>query len=100
MATASGGVGRPGLPYLPGQGASDVPLGIRALLGTVMKMTALRPQILAAIVAATIFCTFTAWIGWKLQAVEVITGLTGAFIGFLGGISLRIIDSGTDEDKE
>jgi len=85
---------------MPGQGASDVPLGIWALLDTVMKMTALRPQILAAIVAATIFCTFTAWIGWKLQAVEVITGLTGAFIGFLGGISLRIIDSGTDEDKE
>ena len=69
-------------------------------MDTVMKMTAFRPQILASIVAATIFCTFTAWIGWKLQAVEVITGLTGAFIGFLGGISLRIIDSGTDEDKE
>jgi hypothetical protein len=51
-------------------------------------------------VAATVFCTFTAWIGWKLEAVEVITGLTGAFIGFLGGISLRIIDSGTDEDKQ
>ena len=65
-----------------------------------MKTTAFRPQILASIVAATIFCTFTAWIGWKFQAVEVITGLTGAFIGFLGGISLRIIDSGTDEDKE
>jgi len=75
-------------------------IGVRALLDKIMKMTALRPQILAAIVAATIFCTFTAWIGWKLQAVEVITGLTGAFIGFLGGISLRIIDSGTDEDKE
>ena len=65
-----------------------------------MKMTAFRPQILASIVAATIFCTFTAWIGWKLEAVEVITGLTGAFIGLLGGISLRIFDSGTDEDKE
>ena len=65
-----------------------------------MKMTAFRPQILASIVAATIFCTFTAWIGWQLEAVEVITGLTGAFIGFLGGISLRIIDSGTDEDKQ
>jgi len=65
-----------------------------------MKTTAFRPQILASIVAATLFCCFTAWIGWKLEAVEVITGLTGAFIGFLGGISLRIIDSGTDEDKE
>ncbi len=65
-----------------------------------MKATAFRPQILASIIAATIFCSFTAWIGWKMEAVEVITGLTGAFIGFLGGISLRIIDSGTDEDKE
>jgi hypothetical protein len=61
-------------------------------------MTPFRPQILASIVAATVFCCFTAWIGWKLQAVEVITGLTGAFIGFLGGISLRIIDSGTDNE--
>ena len=65
-----------------------------------MKATAFRPQILASIIASTIFCTFTAWIGWRMEAVEVITGLTGAFIGFLGGISLRIIDSGTDEDKE
>jgi len=55
---------------------------------------------LASIIAATVFCTFTAWIGWKMDATEIITGLTGAFIGFLGGISLRIIDSGTDEDKE
>ena len=65
-----------------------------------MKTTAFRPQILASIIASTIFCTFTAWIGWKMDATEIITGLTGAFIGFLGGISLRIIDSGTDEDKE
>jgi hypothetical protein len=65
-----------------------------------MKTTAFRPQILASIVAATVFCCLTAWIGWKMDATEIITGLTGAFIGFLGGISLRIIDSGTDEDKE
>ena len=93
-------MGRPGLPHLPYQGAGDVPLGVRALLDKVMKTTAFRPQILASIIASTIFCTFTAWIGWKMDATEIITGLTGAFIGFLGGISLRIIDSGTDEDKE
>ena len=69
-------------------------------MDTTLKTTAFRPQILASIAAATVFCCLTAWIGWKLEAVEVITGLTGAFIGFLGGISLRIIDSGTDEDKE
>ena len=93
-------MGSPGLPPLPGQGASDVPLGDRPVLDKVMKATAFRPQILASIIAATVFCTFTAWIGWKMDATEIITGLTGAFIGFLGGISLRIIDSGTDEDKE
>jgi hypothetical protein len=65
-----------------------------------MKTTAFRPQILASIVAATVFCTFTAWIGYKMMATEIITGLTGAFIGFLGGISLRIIDSGTDGGEE
>ena len=63
-----------------------------------MKTTAFRPQILASILAATIFCTCTAWIGGKMDATEIITGLTGAFIGFLGGISLRIIDSGTDNE--
>jgi hypothetical protein len=93
-------MGSPGLPGLPGQGTSDVSLGHRALLDTTLKTTAFRPQILASIIAATLFCCLTAWIGWKMEAVEVITGLTGAFIGFLGGISLRIIDSGTDEDKE
>ena len=88
------------MPGLPARRASHVRCDNRDVLGTVMKTTAFRPQILASIIAATLFCCLTAWIGWKLEAVEVITGLTGAFIGFLGGISLRIIDSGTDEDKE
>ena len=88
------------MPGLPARRASYVRHDNRDVLGEALKTTAFRPQILASIIAATIFCTFTAWIGWKLEAVEVITGLTGAFIGFLGGISLRIIDSGTDEDKE
>jgi len=88
------------VPGLPARRASYVRFYNRDVLGTTMKATAFRPQILASIIAATIFCTFTAWIGWKMDATEIITGLTGAFIGFLGGISLRIIDSGTDEDKE
>jgi len=88
------------VPGLPTRRASYVRHDNRDVLGTALKTTAFRPQILASIVAATLFCCLTAWIGWKLEAVEVITGLTGAFIGFLGGISLRIIDSGTDEDKE
>ena len=88
------------MPGLPARRASYVRFDNRDVLGQVMKATAFRPQILASIIAATIFCTFTAWIGWKMDATEIITGLTGAFIGFLGGISLRIIDSGTDEDKE
>ena len=88
------------MPGLPTRGASYVRFYNRDVLGQAMKATAFRPQILASIIAATLFCCLTAWIGWKLEAVEVITGLTGAFIGFLGGISLRIIDSGTDEDKE
>ena len=63
-------------------------------------MGKIRPQIALALLCATTFSIFAVWVGYKLGAVEVITGLTGAFIGFLGGISLRIIDSGTDEDKE
>ena len=85
---------------MPGQGASDVPLGIWALLDTVMKMTAFRPQILAAIISASVCSIVFGYFGWRMGATEILTALIGGLFGFLGGVSLRIIDSGTDEDKE
>ena len=52
----------------------------------------IRPQVLTAIVCATGFAMFAAWLGYKMGATEILTGLIGAIFGFLGGVSLRIIE--------
>ena len=69
-------------------------------MDTVMRMTALRPQILAAIISASVCSIVFGYFGWRMGATEILTALIGGLFGFLGGVSLRIIDSGTDEDKE
>ena len=56
-------------------------------------MGKIRPQVLAGIICATVFALFAAWIGLKLEAVEVLTGVIGGLFGLLGGVSLRIIES-------
>jgi len=53
----------------------------------------LRPQILTAILCATIFSMFAAWLGYKLGAIEVLTGIIGGIFGFLGGVSLKVLES-------
>ena len=53
----------------------------------------IRPQVLAGIICATVFAMFAAWIGLKLGAIEVLTGVIGGLFGLLGGVSLRIIES-------
>ena len=58
----------------------------------------IRPQILVAIMCATIFSMFTAWLGYMMQATEILTALVGGIFGFLGGVSLRIIESEGPEE--
>jgi predicted CDP-diglyceride synthetase/phosphatidate cytidylyltransferase len=58
----------------------------------------IRPQILVAIMCATIFSMFTAWLGFMMQATEILTALVGGIFGFLGGVSLRIIESEGPEE--
>jgi len=58
----------------------------------------IRPQILIAIMCATIFSMFTAWLGYKMAATEILTALIGGIFGFLGGVSLRIIESEGPEE--
>ena len=53
----------------------------------------IRPQVLVAIICATMFAMFAAYLGYKMGATEILTGLIGAIFGFLGGVSLRIIES-------
>ena len=53
----------------------------------------LRPQILVAIVCATVFSCFAAWLGYKLGAIEVLTAIIGAVFGFLGGVALKVLEN-------
>ena len=56
-------------------------------------MSRLRPQILMAIVCATVFSCFAAWLGYKLGAIEVLTAIIGGVFGFLGGVSLKVLEN-------
>ena len=51
-----------------------------------------RPQILAAIVCGTIFGLFGMWIGLQMGATEVVTAVIGSVFGFLGGVSLKVLE--------
>ena len=59
----------------------------------------IRPQILVAIICATVFAMFAAWLGYKMGATEILTGLIGGVFGFLGGVSLRIIENEGPESE-
>jgi LytS/YehU family sensor histidine kinase len=53
----------------------------------------IRPQILAALLCATLFSLFAVWVGLKMDAVEVVTAIIGGLFGFLGGVSLKVLES-------
>ena len=53
----------------------------------------IRPQIFLAILVATIFSMFGAWLGYKMEAIEVLTALIGGLFGFLGGVSLKVLEN-------
>jgi hypothetical protein len=57
------------------------------MLGTI------RPQIFLAIICATTFSCLAIWIGWRMGAVEVVTGIIGGLFGFLGGVSLKVLEN-------
>ncbi len=59
----------------------------------------IRPQILVAIICATVIAMFAAYLGYKMGATEILTGLIGAIFGFLGGVSLRIIENEGPESE-
>ena len=62
-------------------------------------MGKIRPQILVAILCATIFSMFAAYLGYRMGATEILTGLIGAVFGFLGGVSLGIIEKEAPESE-
>ena len=48
---------------------------------------------MASILAGTIVAGLGLYIGYWMDAVEVITGIIGSIFGFLGGVSLKILES-------
>ncbi len=56
-------------------------------------MSKLRPQILVAILSATIFSMFAAYLGYKMGAIEILTAIIGGIFGFLGGVSLKVLEN-------
>ena len=55
-------------------------------------MGRLRPQIMAAIVCGTLFGLFGMWSGLRMEATEVVTAVIGSVFGFLGGVSLKVLE--------
>ena len=58
-----------------------------------MEFGKIRPQIMIAILCATVFSCVGLWVGVQLQAVEVITAIIGALFGFLAGVSLKVLEN-------
>jgi len=53
----------------------------------------IRPQILAAIVCGTLYGVFGTFVGWQMNAVEIVTGVIGSVFGFLAGVSFKILEA-------
>ena len=51
-----------------------------------------RPQILAAIICGTLFGIIGMWIGMEMEATEIVTAVIGSVFGFLGGVSLKVLE--------
>ena len=56
-------------------------------------LSRIRPQIFLAIICATIFSSLALYIGMKMEAVEIVTAIVGGLFGFLGGVSLKVLEN-------
>ena len=56
-------------------------------------MKGFRPQIFFAILCATVFSVIAIYIGWKMEATEIVTAVIGVIFGFLGGVSLKVLET-------
>jgi len=53
----------------------------------------IRPQILLSMLLATGFSIFALDIGYKMEATEIVTAVLGSLFGFLGGVSLKVLEN-------
>ena len=58
-----------------------------------MEFGKVRPQVFVAILCATFFSTFASWLAYQMNAVEIMTAIIGGLFGFLGGVSLKVLEN-------
>jgi len=58
-----------------------------------MSWGKLRPQIALAILSATAFSVTALYVGMQMEATEIVTGVIGGIFGFLGGVSLKVLEN-------
>ena len=58
-----------------------------------MKFNSIRPQILVSLLCATVFSIVALYVGMKMEATEIVTGVIGGIFGFLGGVSMKVLES-------
>ena len=79
--------------YSYGQGQGVPPPSIPQWTSAKMNWGTLRPQIFIAIICATLFSIVALFVGMHLDAVEVITAVIGSYVGFLAGVSLKVLEN-------
>ena len=57
-----------------------------------MEIGKLRPQVFIAILCASMFSMFAAWLAYRMDAGEIMTAIIGGIFGFLGGVSLKVLE--------
>ena len=57
------------------------------------EMGKIRPQILVAIICATVFSMFVRYLAFRMGGVEIMTAVIGGIFGFLGGVSLKVLEN-------
>ena len=56
-------------------------------------MGTFRPQISLAIICATLFSGLAIYIGYWMEATAIVTAVIGGIFGFLGGVSLKVLEN-------
>ena len=58
-----------------------------------MEWGKFRPQIALAVICATVFSCAALYVGLQMAATEIVTGVIGGIFGFLGGVSLNVLEN-------
>ncbi len=79
--------------HSPYESQGEPPPGVPSRTEGRMNWGTLRPQIFISIICATVFSIVALFVGMHLDAVEIITAVVGSYVGFLAGVSLKVLES-------